>query len=137
MEPNLVTQCRYSLCRMQGDQIAAIVHADDLDGVATAINIGPRSAWYMAVDRSHDARIADDDAQWVPSLGAYMVALFEYQKVDLPIGIGSGNSRVAGRFAARLRMTHSNPMTVARVERHIAEFYERLASVCEPAAAAV
>lgn len=127
---------RYILCRMNGEEIERLVRSNDLAELATEINYGPSDAWYLVADRSDDARIADKDAQWSPTLEAHMVAFFAYRKFEVAKSLGRGNGRsLSGRFTPNVRFGHMNPMTAEKIEQHIDHFYDRLSAVAEPAAA--
>lgn len=130
------TKLRYSLCRMNGDEIERIDHADDLGAIAQLINAGPREAWYMVAERGAQVRIADAEAQWAPSLNGYMVALFWWRRFEVAKGIARGNGRsLTGRYTPNVVMGHVNAVDAAQLQQRIDLFFDRLSAVNTPVGA--
>jgi hypothetical protein len=125
MEPaDVLTPARYSLCTISDEatnKVIAIRHADDLADFLPTINGG---GFFMVIDRSPDARIADQLAQYVPVLDAYAIARFRYTRIEFVTGVDRGNGRRAGgQYTANHRYSHANPFTVESLDHAIETFH--------------
>jgi hypothetical protein len=121
---------------LEKHKVVAIEHADDLTSFLKTVNTGP-GASYMLVDRAQNARIADELAQYVPVLGAFVIAEFSYSRIEFLSGFGRGNGRSAsGKFTPNVRFSHVNPFTVESLEDAIEAYYQLRLSTFHPASAA-